>query len=204
MAKIICSLIALLLLSSCATTHRTENYHEASSSFSDSTVQEIRSGVGQSHLNIDSLIQSYLQQSAERQVSRDSTHEQIMESITSYIDSLGREVRTEQRTINRTASSECETFYRQQLTLMQQKYAMQQEHYDSLFQSLSESQKSLKADSISSATKKEVSRPSPLQRIVVPIVLLLMELTFLLCFWLYRKLNSDDCIHSLIDKQMKK
>lgn len=203
MEKIIYSLITIILFSSCATTHRTENYNEASSSFSDSTVQEIRSGVGQSHLNIDSLIQSYLQQSAERQVSRESTHEQIMESITSYIDSLGREVRTEQRTINRTASGERETFYRQQLALMQQKYAMQQEHYDSLFQSLCEYKKSLETDSISSAAEKEISRPSLLQRIVVPIVLILMVLTFLFCFWLYRKLNNDDYIHSLIDKQMK-
>lgn len=203
MVKIIYSLITFLLFFSCATTHRTEDYHEASSSVSESTVHEVRSGVGQSHINIDSLIQSYLQQSAARQVSRDSTHEQIMESITSYIDSLGREVRTEQRTINRTASGERETFYRQQLTLMQQKYAMQQEYYDSLFQSLCESQKSLETDSISSALEKEVSRPSPLQRIVVPIVLLLMVLMFLLCFWLHRKLNNDDYIHSFIDKQMK-
>lgn len=204
MAKIIYSLITIILFSSCATTHRTENYQEASSSVSDSTVQEIRSGVGQSYLNIDSLIQSYLRQSAARQVSRDSTHEQIMESITSYIDSMGREVRTEQRTINRTASGERETFYRQQLSLMQQKYAMQQEHYDSLFQSLCEYKKSLETDSISSAAEKEVTRKSPLKYIAVSFCMVLMLLTFVFCFWLYRKLNSDDYIHSLIDKQMKK
>ncbi len=187
MEKIIYSLITIILFSSCATTHRTENYQEASSSVSDSTVQEIRSGVGQSYLNIDSLIQSYLRKSAARQVSRDSTHEQIMESITSYIDSLGRKVRMEQRTINRTASGERETFYRQQLALMQQKYAMQQEHYDSLFQSLCEYKKSLETDSISSALEKEVSPSNPVKNLIVAIVsaIVMVLFTILIIYIIY-------------------
>ena len=174
----------LVFLCSCATTHKTENFNETISSFSDSTAHEIRSGVGQSSINIDSLLQSYLQQSTARQVNRDSTHEQITEAITSYIDSLGREVRTEQRTINRTASSERELFYRQQISLMQQKYAMLQEHYDSLFQSLYESKQSLKTDSISSAATKEVSRKNPfsffdtLLRLVTTVLMVMIFIKF--------------------------
>lgn len=165
MTKISYSLLMLVFLCSCATTHKTENFNETISSFSDSTAHEIRSGVGQSSINIDSLLQSYLQQSTERQVNRDSTHEQITEAITSYIDSLGREVRTEQRTINRTASSERELFYRQQLALMQQKYAIQQAYYDSLFHTIYENQKSLETDSISSAAEKNVVSISPAQHV---------------------------------------
>lgn len=184
MTKISYSLLMLVFLCSCATTHKTENFNETISSFSDSTAHEIRSGVGQSSINIDSLLQSYLQQSTARQVNRDSTHEQITEAITSYIDSLGREVRTEQRTINRTASSERELFYRQQISLMQQKYAMLQEHYDSLFQSLYESKQSLKTDSISSAATKEVSRKNPfsffdtLLRLVTTVLMVMIFIKF--------------------------
>ena len=191
MTKISYSLLMLVFLCSCATTHKTENFNETISSFSDSTAHEIRSGVGQSSINIDSLLQSYLQQSTERQVNRDSTHEQITEAITSYIDSLGREVRTEQRTINRTASSERELFYRQQLARMQQKYAIQQEHHDSLAQSLYESKQSLKTDSISSAATKEVSRKNPfsfLDTLLRLVTTVLMVMIFIKFYRILRKM----------------
>ncbi len=180
----------LVFLCSCATTHKTENFNETISSFSDSTAHEIRSGVGQSSINIDSLLQSYLQQSTERQVNRDSTHEQITEAITSYIDSLGREVRLEQRTINRTESSNREQYYREQFSIMQQKYASEQEHYDSLFQSLYESQKSLETDSISSSAEKNVVSISPAQHIASFLQIIVYVLIIAVFVRVHRKFKN--------------